>query len=190
MPPEQDDQRDRQLEVIRRYVAELGTSRQRDHDDGLPGLPAPPEGERRWPAGPVLLIVLGLVTAALLGGFVIGRSSKPDSTGSAAHTGNSAVASVTSTTTTTATAAPAASAECKTAVDRANRSLAHAVEVQQNLAEHTKTMNDLLKGKIDGATALKTGMPSLIRGAAASSKFDIALADYKQVVDQCKLQAS
>lgn len=189
MPPEQDDQRDRQLEVIRRYVAELGTSRRPDHNDGLPGLPAPPEGERRWPAGPVLLIVLGLVTAALLGGFLIGKASGPDSTGSAVHTGNSAVASVTSTTA-TATAAPAASAECKTAVDRANRSLAHAVELEQNLAEHTKIMNDLLKGKIDGGTALKTGMPSLIRGAAEASKFDIALADYKQVVDQCKLQSS
>lgn len=73
-------------------------------------------------------------------------------------------------------------------MDRANKSLAHAVQVQRNLAEHTKIMNDLLRGKIDSDTALKSGTPSLIRGAAESSRFDIVLADYKQVLNQCKLR--
>jgi hypothetical protein len=76
--------------------------------------------------------------------------------------GSSGVATVTTTTSVTAT--PVASPACKTAVDRANKSLAHAVRVERNLAEHTKIMNDLLHGKIDGDTALKRGTPSLIKG--------------------------
>jgi hypothetical protein len=113
----------------------------------------------------------------LIGGLVIGRAFEP--TNVAPPEGSSGV-----TTPTSVTAAP----ECKTAVDRADKSLAHAVQVERNLAEHTKIMNDLLHGKIDGDTALTTGTPSLIRGAAESSKFDLALADYKQVVSQCKLR--
>jgi len=30
-------------------------------------------------------------------------------------------------------------------------------------------------------------MPSLVMGAAESAKFDLALADYRQVVKQCRL---
>jgi hypothetical protein len=178
MPPEQEDQHARQLEAARQYVSELDSPRQRDAERGRP-----PEDEQRWPAGPVLLIVLVLVAAALIGGLLIGRASEQAK--AARSEGSSGAAAVT---TTSVTATALASPECKTAVDRANKSLAHAVQVERNLAEHTKIMNDLLRGKIDGNTALKTGTPSLIRGAAESSRFDIALADYKQVVDQCKLR--
>jgi hypothetical protein len=178
MAPEQEDQRARQLEAARQYVSELGTPHQRDE-----GRRRPPEDEQRWPAGPVLLIVLVLVTAALIGGLLIGRASER---AKAVRTEGSSGAAAVTTTSVIATAV--ASPECKTAVDRANKSLAHAVQVERNLAEHTKIMNDLLHGKIDGDTALKTGTPSLIRGAAESSRFDIALADYKQVVNQCKLR--
>jgi hypothetical protein len=179
MPPEQEHQHALQAEAARQ-----------DAEPGAPGYPdgergRPPEDEQRWPAGPVLLIVLVLVAAALISGFVIGRNSERAK--SAPREGSSAVAAVTTTTTSVA-ATPVASPECKTAVDRANKSLAHAVQVERNLAEHTRIMNDLLRGKIDGDTALKRGTPSLIRGAAESSKFDIALADYKHVVNQCKLQ--
>jgi hypothetical protein len=179
MPPEQQDQHALQPEAAHRHTAEPGAPGYPDGERGRP-----PEDEQRWPAGPVLLIVLVLVAAALISGFVIGRNSERAK--AAPREGSSAVAAVTTTTSVAAT--PVASPECKTAVDRANKSLAHAVQVERNLAEHTKIMNDLLRGKIDGDTALKTGTPSLIRGAAESSRFDIALADYKQVVNQCKLQ--
>jgi hypothetical protein len=86
-------------------------------------------------------------------------------------------------------ASPAASPECAEAVERANKSMGHAVKVSNALREHTEIMNDLLHGRIDGDTALRTGTPSLIVGSAESAKFDVALADYKRVVDSCQLQA-
>src|ERR671918_173990 len=88
-----------------------------------------------------------------------------------------------------AAAGPAASPECAEAVERANKSMGHAIKVSNALHEHTEIMNDLLQGRIDGDTALRTGTPSLIVGSAESAKFDVALADYKRVVDSCQLRA-
>jgi hypothetical protein len=67
--------------------------------------------------------------------------------------------------------------------------MSHAVKVAGALREHTEIMNRLLNGKLSAEAALKTGTPSLITGSAESAKFDVALADYKQVVDRCKLRA-
>jgi hypothetical protein len=50
-------------------------------------------------------------------------------------------------------------------------------------------MNKLLNGRIDASTALRSGTPSLIMGSAESAKFDVALADYRRVVDRCQLRA-
>ena len=180
MPPKQQDPHTTQLEGGRQDAAEPGAPRHPEEQRGRP-----PEDEQRWPAGPVLLTVLVLVAAALIGGFVIGGNHERAKV--APREDSSGVAAVTTTTSVPAT--PVASPQCKTAVDRANQSLAHAVQVKRNLAEHTRIMNDLLHGKIDSDTALKLGTPSLISGAAESSKFDSALADYKQVVNQCQLRA-
>jgi hypothetical protein len=76
---------------------------------------------------------------------------------------------------------------CIKAVDRANRSLTYAVQVEKALAEHTRYMNELLDGKISSTQALNEGMPSLVTGASASARFDAALADYRQVVRTCRL---
>ena len=56
------------------------------------------------------------------------------------------------------------------------------------LRTHTEVMNDLLNGKLDAEAALRKGTPSLIAGSAEAAKFDLALADYKQVVDRCRLR--
>ena len=71
---------------------------------------------------------------------------------------------------------------------RANASMSHAVAVAGALRQHTEVMNDLLNGKLDPDAALRKGTPSLIAGSAEAAKFDVALADYKQVVDRCKLR--
>jgi hypothetical protein len=74
-------------------------------------------------------------------------------------------------------------------VKRANASMRHAVAVAGALRRHAEVMNDLLNGELDAETALRKGTPSLIAGSAEAAKFDIAVADYRQVVDRCKLRA-
>src|SRR4029450_7796518 len=91
-------------------------------------------------------------------------------------------------TSTSVAPAPTATPECAEAVERANASMRHAVAVAGALREHAEIMNDLLNGKLDASAALRRGTPSLIAGSAESAKFDVALADYKQVVDRCKLR--
>ena len=51
-------------------------------------------------------------------------------------------------------------------------------------------LNDLLNGKISAEAALRSGTPSLIAGSAESAKFEVALADYRKVVDRCQLRSS
>jgi hypothetical protein len=158
MPPE----RERQLEALRRYVETLGAS---DEEVTAP--------RRRSPWGRVLLVgVLSLLL--LVAGIGIGRAVQPDRPEPAAAQ--------------TATVDRSATPECKTAVDRANHSLTIAAQVENALEEHTEYMNQLLHGQISGSVALKKGMPSLITGARASSRFDAALADYKDVVSRCRLR--
>jgi hypothetical protein len=174
MPPQHDENRERQLAALRRYVSDLEVRRQ--HNGTTQARPAE---ERRRSAWPWLLVTLLLMAVSLAGGIAIGNNrggDTPRSSGFAAATAGSAATT------------PAASPECAEAVERANESMSHAVKVSAALREHTEIMNDLLHGKIDGETALKTGTPSLIVGSAESAKFDVALADYKRVVDNCKLR--
>jgi hypothetical protein len=174
MPPEQDDNRERQLAALRRYVSDLDVRRQ--HNGGQ----ARAADERRRTTWPLLLVTLLLMAVSLAGGIAIGGREDRGADRSAAVAG----------TTATSAAAPAATPECAEAVERANQSISHAVRVSAALREHTAVMNDLLNGKISADTALRTGTPSLIEGSAESAKFDVALADYRRVVDRCQLRTS
>src|SRR6266545_937766 len=149
MPPEQENI-NRQIEALQRYVSDLQDQSQRGEL-----VPRPrPAGRRswRWP-----LATAALVVGALLGGVAVGVAARSEDRPSGAFAAATA---------TSAPTAPAASPQCRTAVERANQSLAIAV---------------------DGEEALRLGTPSLVMGAAESAKFDLALADYRQVVKQCRL---
>jgi hypothetical protein len=171
MPPEQDDYRENQLAALRRYVTDLDLRNQPRPDQAQPG-------ERRRGNWPWLLVTLLLMAVSLAGGIALGGGGRdqPRSSGFAAATASSVAA------------VPTASPECAEAVERANQSLSHAVRLSAALREHTEIMNRLLNDKIDGSTALRTGTPSLITGSAEAARFDVALADYKRVVDRCQLR--
>ena len=171
MPPEDDVNRERQLAALRRYVSDLDVRRQDNDAQARPG-----EGRRRG-AWPWLLVTLLLMAISLAGGIAIGGRG-PDRASAFAGT------------TATSAAAPTASPECAEAVERANQSISHAVRLSAALREHTAIMNDLLNGKISAEAALRSGTPSLIAGSAESAKFDVALADYRRVVDRCQLRSS
>jgi hypothetical protein len=174
MPPEHDDYRERQLAALRRYVSDLDIRRQHN------GAQLEAGGERRRTAWPWLLITLLLMAVSLAGGIAIG--------GNREAAGTSPSSGFESATASSLSASPSASPECAEAVQRANASMSHAVAVSTALREHTEIMNKLLNGRIDAATALRTGTPSLIIGSAESARFDVALADYRKVVDRCQLR--
>jgi hypothetical protein len=172
MPPEHDDYRERQLAALRRYVSDLDVRRQQHNGQ------ARLAEERRRTAWPWLLLTLVLMAVSLAGGVAIGgnRDAVRDRARFAGTTASSVAAS------------PTASPECAEAVERANKTMSHAVRVSGALREHTEAMNKLLNGKLDSEAAVQAGTPSLIAGSAESAKFDVALADYRKVVDRCELQ--
>ena len=171
MPPEHDDDRERQLAALRRYVSDLDVRRQHQGQARV-------VEERRRPAWPWLLLTLVLMAASLAGGVAIGANR--DAVGNPAR--------YSGTTATSVAASPAASPECAEVVERANRTLSHDVRVSGALREHTEAMNKLLNGELGTKEAVQVGTPSLISGSAESAKFDVALADYRKVVDRCQLQ--
>jgi hypothetical protein len=178
MPPEHDDYRERQLAALRRYVSDLDTRRQHNGDA------VRPPGPRRRGAWPWLLATLLLMAVSLAGGIAIGHNREQAARGPAAGRASGFAG----TTASSVAAAPTASPECAEAVERANQSMSHAVRVSGALREHTQIMNDLLNGKITAEVALREGTPSLIAGSAESARFDVALADYRKVVDRCQLR--
>jgi|RhiMetdeSRZDD1v2_1073273.scaffolds.fasta_scaffold137286_3 hypothetical protein len=187
MPPAQDDddRNARQIEALKRYVADLGTNREqrpegetvhKEHDE------EEPDGRRRSPLLPWLVLTALLVAAALIGGVLIGAARENgQEAGAAGRSGSAAQA-------TSTLVAPVATPECKTAVDRANRSLAAAVKVRGVLDEYTKIMDDLRNGRIDARQAAARISPYLALGTAESDKFEGELAEYEKVVDKCKLR--
>jgi hypothetical protein len=176
MPPEQDDAHARQIEALRRYVNELGFQQERPAGDDGRGRPSLP-----WLVLTGLLVALALVGGVLVGAVAWSDDRSPRPAASGTGSGDQG--------TSTSLVMAAATPECKEAVDQANRSLAAAVKLRTALAEHIKVTDDLLDGKIDRATAVKARIPSMATGELQSARFDSALADYRKVVDKCRLRA-
>jgi hypothetical protein len=177
MPPEQDDL-NRQLEAVQRYVS--GLQQQRERAKAAAAQPPPaPEPKPRQPSRRWLLLTGLLVTVALAGGVFVGAvawsNDRPADASSATQSPD------------TTTFAPVATPACKTAVDRANTMLAIAVKLQRELAEYSRFMNDPSNGNLSVREVVEKTAPSLQAGASESAGFERALADYRQIVDQCQL---
>jgi hypothetical protein len=182
MPPEQENL-NRQLEALQRYVSDLHQQRERVKAAAAQPPPAlePRRPSRRW-----LLLTGLLVVLALVGGVLVGAVVWSDQRPAGAEAGAGASSATQSPDTTTV--APVASPACKTAVDRANTMLAIAVKLQAELAEYSRIMNDPSTGNLSGREVAEKSASSLQAGSSDSARLNQALADYRQVVDQCKLR--
>jgi hypothetical protein len=200
MPPEQEDLNlhpgqehlNRQLEALGRYVSNL--QQQRERAQAAAAQPPPAPGPRR-PSIRWLLLTGLLVVLALVGGVVVGAVAWSDDRPAGAEAGATRASSATQRPNTTATQGsntttltPVASPACKTAVDRANTMLAIAVELQRELAEYSRIMSNPSTRNLSGREVVEKSAPSLQAGSSESTRFDQALADYRQVVDRCQLR--
>jgi hypothetical protein len=187
--PEQENL-NRQLEVLQRYVS--GLQQQREHAKATAQpTPAPePRPSSRW-----LLLTGLLVVLALVGGVFVGAVAWSDDRPAGAAAGATSASPVSrqppSTSTAgqgsnPATAVPVASLACKTAVDRANTMLAIAVKLHRELVEYTRIMTDPSSRELSGRELVDKSAPGLRAGMSESARFTPALADYRQVVDQCE----
>jgi hypothetical protein len=195
MPSEHDDAQIRQLEALRRYVAELGTQRERPTELGMQrerltvdGAPTPTEPANRRPSPRWLLLTGLLVTVALIGGVFLGAVGWSDERPARRQAGAVGDAPATQLPE-TSTAAPVATPACKTAVDLANSMLASAVRLRGALAEHDRILDDPASRTLSGRELLDKLSPSMRVVSGDAAKFDRALADYRQVVDQCEVRA-
>jgi hypothetical protein len=190
MPAEHDAARARQLEALRRYMAHPDTRWEppsevgllRDHaafDLAGPG--------RRRPARSWLLLTGLLVALALVGGVVVGAVAWSDDRPAGVDDGVAGTASG-ERAPGTATGAPVATPACKTAVDRANTMLASAVRLREAMAEHGRILRDPANRGLSGDEVLERLAPSQQTGSSESARFDRALDEYRQVVDQCGLR--
>jgi hypothetical protein len=190
MSPEQENL-NRQLEALQRYVS--GLQQQREHAKAAAQpTPAPePRPPSRW-----LLLTGLLVVLALVGGIFVGAVARSDDrpTGSVGATSTPPVRQQPPSTSPAAqgsnptTAAPVASPACKTAVDRANTMLAIAVKLHRELVEYSKIMTDPSSRELSGRELIDKSVPALRAGTSESARFTQALADYRQVVDQCEVR--
>lgn len=188
--PEQENL-NRQLEALQRYVS--GLLQQREHAKAAARSSSAPEPRpsRRW-----LLVTGLLVVLALLGGVFLGAVAWSDDrpAGAAAGATNASLVRQQAPSTSIAaqgsnpTAAPVASLACKTAVDRANTMLAIAVTLQRELAEYSRIMTDPSSRQLSGRELVDKSVPALRAGTGQSARFTQALADYRQVVDQCEVR--
>jgi hypothetical protein len=189
--PEQ-EKLNRQLEALQRYVS--GLQQQRNHANSAAQSSPAPESRpsRRW-----LLLTGLLVVLALVGGVVVGAVAWSDDRPAGAAAGATTASPVSRqppSTSTAAqgsnptTAAPVASPACKTAVDRANTMLAIAVRLHRELVEYSKIMTDPSSRELSGRELVDKSVPALRAGTSESARFTQALADYRQVVDQCEVR--
>jgi hypothetical protein len=183
MPPEHENL-NRQLEALQRYVADLHVQREGAKAAAAQpaSAPEPRRPSRRW-----LLLTSLLVVVALAGGIFVGAVAWSNDQPAGAEAGATRASSATQGPDTT-TAAPVASPACKTAVDRANTMLAIAVKLRGELAEYSRIMSDPSNRHLSVREVVQKGAPSLQAGSSESARFDQALADYRQVVDQCTLR--
>jgi hypothetical protein len=190
--PEQ-EKLNRQLEALQHYVS--GLQQQRDHANSAAQSSPAPESRpsRHW-----LLLTGLLVVLALVGGVVVGAVAWSDDRPAGAGAGATSASPVSQQPPGTSTAAqgsnpttagPLASLACKTAVDRANTMLATAVALQRELAEYRTIMSDPSNRERSGREVVQKALPGLGSGARESARLDQGLSAYRQVVDQCQLQA-
>ena len=186
MPLEPDDLRispaqenlNRQLEALQRYVS--GLQHQRDQAESAAQSSPAPESRpsRRW-----LLVTGLLVVLALVGGVFVGAVAWSDDRPAGAETGAGRQGA------TPSSGAPVASPACKTAVDRANAMLAIVVGLRRQLAEYDRIMGDPSSRALSGGQLVDKTAPVLRSGAGQAARLEQALAAYRRVVDQCRLQA-
>jgi hypothetical protein len=199
MPPEQDDLNrqleapqqqenlNRQLEALQRYVSDL--QQQREHAKAAAAQPPPaPEPKPRRPSRRWLGLTGLLVTLALAGGIFVGAVAWSDDRPARGNAGVVGASSSATQSPDTTRVAPVATPECKTAVDRANTMLAIAVKLERELAEYSRIMSDPSNRNLSGREVVEKTAPSLQAGASESASFERALADYRQIVDQCELR--
>jgi hypothetical protein len=206
MPPEQDDLNrqleapqqqenlNRQLEALERYVS--GLQQQREHANAAAAQPpSAPEPKPERPSRRWLLLTGLLVTVALVGGILVGAVVWSTDRPAGAEVVAGASSATPSPNVTpgprspdTTSVAPVAAPACKTAVDRANTMLASAVELRRELAEYSRVMSDPATRNLSGREVVEKMAPALQAGDSESARFERALADYRQVVDQCKLR--
>jgi hypothetical protein len=190
MPAEHDAARVRQLEALRRHMAHPDTRWEPPTEVGLLrehsafDLAGP---ERRRPPRSWLLLTGLLVTLALVGGVVVGAMAWSDDRPAPVTNGVAGTPSGGRAPGTT-TVAPVATPACKTAVDRANAMLASAVRLREALAEHARILRDPGNRGRSGDEVLERLAPSQRTGSSESARFDRALDEYRQVVDQCGLR--
>jgi hypothetical protein len=124
--------------------------------------PDPASERPQWPSLPWLLLTGLLVAVALVGGVFVGAAAWSDDRPTSSPAGGAAAASTTQSA--SGGVALVASPECKTAVDRANGVLAVAVRMRAAVAQRM---------------TVASGEPA---------RFDRALAEYRQIVDRCRLR--
>ena len=180
MPSEPEDPRARQLEALRRYMAQLGT-------DGEQVAAGPGKAsERRRPSLPWLLLTGLLVAVALVGGVFVGAAAWSDDRPARGDAG--AAASSASRGSGTSSETPVATLACKTAVDRANAMLASAVKLRGDLAEHDRILRDPSSRGLSAGQLLERLAPLQQAGAGESARCDRELEAYRQIVDQCDVR--
>ena len=187
MPSEPEDPRARQLEALRRYMAQLGTDGEQIADGEQVADGPGKASERRRPSLPWLLLTGLLVAVALVGGVLVGAAAWSDDRPARGDAG--AAASSASRGSGTSSETPVATLACKTAVDRANAMLASAVKLRGALAEQNQVLNDPANRDVPVGEVLQRLAATRQVASSEETTFNRALDAYRAIVDKCDLRA-